>query len=113
MQSLETTDRESLAVAVSPGTRVSLDDIKANVSAEYFLRGDQATEGSPTHEALKVLTICIIVCKNGFTVIGKSAPADPQNFNAELGMKFAREDAMRQLWPLMGYALRDRLAIAA
>ena len=30
--------------------------------------------------------------------------------NAELGAKFAKEDAVRQLWPLMGFALRDRLA---
>jgi hypothetical protein len=42
-------------------------------------------------------------------VIGKSAPASPENFNAELGKKFAYEDAVRQLWPLMGFALRDRL----
>lgn len=50
--------------------------------------------------------------QNGFTVIGKSAPASPENFNAELGRQFAYDDAVRQLWPLMGYALRDKLAAA-
>jgi hypothetical protein len=38
------------------------------------------------------------------------ARASPENFNADLGRKFAYEDAVRQLWPLMGYALRDKLA---
>jgi hypothetical protein len=47
--------------------------------------------------------------RNGFTVIGKSAPASAANFNAELGKKLAYEDAIRQLWPLMGFSLRDRL----
>jgi hypothetical protein len=48
--------------------------------------------------------------KNGFIVIGHSAPASPENFNAELGRKFAYENAIRQLWPLMGFALRERLS---
>ena len=50
-----------------------------------------------------------MVLLHAFTVIGKSAPASPENFNAELGRKFAYEDAVRQLWPLLGFSLRDRL----
>ena len=50
--------------------------------------------------------------RNGFVVIGKSAPAAPKNFDAEKGRTFAYEDAVRQLWPLMGFALRDKLANA-
>ncbi len=61
-------------------------------------------------QSLDVLTICLLVTRNGFTLIGKSAPASPDNFDAELGRKPAYEDAVRQLWPLMGYALRERLA---
>ncbi len=48
--------------------------------------------------------------QNGFTVIGKSAPASPENFDAETGRLFAYEDAIKQLWPLEGYALRERLS---
>ena len=47
--------------------------------------------------------------RNGFTVIGKSAPASPENFDAAKGKLFAYEDAIKQLWPLEGYALRERL----
>jgi hypothetical protein len=62
---------------------------------------------------LKLLSVCMLVMRNGFTVIGTSAPASPENFNAELGRKLAYENAIRQLWPLMGFALRDKLAAAA
>jgi hypothetical protein len=113
MNSLEASDQAAAAVAVAP--RVTLDDIKNSIVAEYgFIAGKAvAALEIPAYGhngALDLLTIYILVVKNGFTVIGKSAPASPENFNAELGMKLAKEDAMRQLWPLMGYALRDRLA---
>lgn len=110
MESLELTDRQSAAVAVAP--RVTLDDIKTAIAAEYFLNAHQAVEtaGAPAVDPLKLLTLCIIVMRNGFTVIGKSAPASPENFDGDLGQKFAREDAIRQIWPLMGFSLRDRLS---
>jgi Phage protein (N4 Gp49/phage Sf6 gene 66) family len=52
----------------------------------------------------------VLVLHNGFTVLGKSACASAENFDVEIGRKIAREDAVRQLWTLAGYALRDRLA---
>lgn len=58
------------------------------------------------------MTIAVVIMRNGYVVLGKSAPADPENFNLELGQKFAREDAVRQIWPLMGYALREKLVAA-
>ena len=113
MNSVQMTDDMSKAAAKSPTTRVSLEDIKANIMAEYFITGDAAIgEGAPIHDDLRVLTICILVMKNGFTIIGKAAPADPANFNVDLGRTFAREDAIRQAWPLMGYALREKLRAA-
>lgn len=113
MESVGLTDEMSMAGAKSPATRVSLDDIRDNIAAEYFVMGDKAVAGCPAHESLSVLTICILVLRNGFTIIGKSAPADAANFNPELGLKFAREDAIRQAWPLMGYVLREKLRAAA
>jgi hypothetical protein len=106
---LHVSDEAAAAVAVAP--RVSLSDIEAAIAARYDFPADKAVAaiGSPVVDPLKLLTICILVMKNGFTVIGKSAPASPANFNEELGQRFAYEDAIRQLWPLMGFALRDRL----
>jgi len=108
VSSLEVTDQESRAVAKAP--RVSLADIEASIAAVYHLTADKAIGDAPPVQELKLLSICILVMRNGFIVIGKSAPASAENFNADLDRRFAYEDAVRQLWPLMGYALRDRLA---
>lgn len=111
MSSMEEADRASAAVAKEP--RVSLADIEAQIGAEYRFTAAEAVHGlsppPPIVDPLKTMTICILVMKNGFVVIGKSAPASPANFDKDLGYKFARDDAIRQLWPLMGFALRQHL----
>lgn len=107
--SLQATEDYSAARATHP--RVSLDDIKDNIAAENYFTAGAALQalGQPCSQAHDLLTICILTTFNGFTVIGKSAVASPENFDAEKGRTFAREDAIRQLWPLMGYELRQRL----
>lgn len=77
------------------------------LSSFGWLAGIDDSNEAPA--SLGVLTICLIVTRNGFTIIGKSAPASTDNFDADLGRKLAYEDAVRQLWPLMGYALREKL----
>ena len=57
-----------------------------------------------------MLTFCVLVLRNGFTVTGESACASPENFDAELGQKIARQNAVQKVWPLMGYALRSELS---
>ncbi len=61
-------------------------------------------------QQLSLLTFCVLVLRNGFTVTGESACASPENFDAELGRKIARQNAVSKCWPLMGYALKERLA---
>lgn len=56
------------------------------------------------------LTICCLTLKNGFTVTGESACASPENFNAELGRKIARDNARNKIWALEGYLLKERLS---
>ena len=90
--------------------RVTLADIEANIVGEYFFTADKATEGCPQLPSLSLLTFCVLVLKNGFTVTGESACASPENFDAELGRKIARQNAVSKIWPLMGYALRNTLA---
>ncbi len=55
------------------------------------------------------LTICIITMVNGFTVTGKSACVDPDNYDREKGEEIAYENAFQKLWPLEGYLLKERL----
>lgn len=58
---------------------------------------------------LLLLTFCVLVLKNGFTVTGESACASPDNFDAELGRKIARDNAIDKIWPLEGYLLKQSL----
>lgn len=116
MSALEQADAEAAAVAKAP--RVTLKDIEAAVRERYDLNAWDAvaaTEGVKINTALvevhplRTLSMCVLVMKNGFTVIGKSAPASPDNFDRDLGRKLAYEDCVRQLWPLMGFQLRTEL----
>lgn len=59
--------------------------------------------------ALSLLTFCVLVLENGFTVTGESACASPENFDAELGRKIARTNAVNKIWPLEGCVLRQKL----
>jgi N4 Gp49/Sf6 Gp66 family protein len=112
--SLESTEAECAANAVAP--RVSLADIEVAILQRWDTTGskavfaaDAAYIGPENHESLRLLSVCILVLRNGWTVIGKSAPASADNFNAALGRKLAYEDCIRQIWPLMGFALKERL----
>lgn len=96
--SLEASDAAAAAVQKTPN-RVSLDSMRAKiVEREFYYPNVEPT-----------MTIAVLKLENGFILVGKSAPADPANFDVELGRKFAEEDAVRQMWPLEGYALRERL----
>ncbi|HBO3174919.1 TPA: hypothetical protein L4S00_002694 [Pseudomonas aeruginosa] len=55
------------------------------------------------------VTVCCLTLRNGFTVIGESACASAENFDAELGRKIARDNARNKIWQLEGYLLRQRL----
>ena len=97
--------------------RVTPGDIEGNIASEhYFNAYDAAISGQlicsepANSETLKLLTFCVLVLQNGFTVTGESACASPGNFDAELGRKIARQNAVAKIWPLMGYELRSRLS---
>ena len=55
------------------------------------------------------VTVCCLELTNGYTVTGESACASPENFDAELGRKIARDNARNKIWQLEGYLLRQRL----
>jgi hypothetical protein len=94
--------------------RVTPADIEANIAGEYYFTADKAMgEGVPLLPALSLLTFCVLVLRNGFTVTGESACASPENFDADIGRKIARQNAVNKMWPLMGYELKQRLHEAA
>lgn len=99
MDNLQATDDQSSAVQKTPN-RVTLASMRSKVKSEEYIH--------PI--ACPTMTIAAIEMQNGFVLVGKSAPADPNNFDKSLGKQFAMEDAMRQLWQLEGYLLREKLA---
>ncbi len=71
---------------------------------------DEAIAGEAYHVFPgATVTVCCLTLKNGYTVIGESACASPENFNEELGRKIARDNARNKIWALEGYLLRQRL----
>ena len=94
--------------------RITPADIEDNIDSEhYFNAGDAAYPGdvaASPYERLRLLTFCVLVLKNGFTVTGESACASPENFDAEIGRQIARQNAVQKIWPLMGYELRSRIS---
>jgi hypothetical protein len=103
--------------------RVTPADIEANIASEWYFTArdgvvgveldagliDEAG-GTTTPESLGLLTFCVLVLRNGFTVTGESACASPENFDAEMVRKIAKQNAIAKVWPLMGYALKQKLS---
>ena len=102
--------------------RITPADIEANIQAEFYFLASDGKNGESAVEiwkddeesfdaidSLDLLTFCVLVLRNGFTVTGESACASPENFDAEIGRKIARANAVQKVWPLMGYALKERL----
>lgn len=85
----------------SDAPRITLEKLKENIkNIDYYVHpGSQ-------------LTICIITLQNGYTVTGESACADPANFKKDVGERLALEKAEKQIWPLMGYYLKQEMYLA-
>lgn len=62
------------------------------------------------HRLSETLTVAVVTTVNGFQIVGKSACADPANYNQQIGEKVAYDDAFKQLWPLEGYLLREEIS---
>lgn len=51
-------------------------------------------------------TVCCLTLRNGYTVIGNSACINPEDFDLDLGRKYAYEDALRKVWDLLAFQLK-------
>ena len=97
--------------------RITPGDIEAAIASEHYFTAGEGIAGrcyrevSTLHspQSLELLTFCVLVLKNGFTVTGESACASPENFDAEIGRNIARQNAVQKIWPLLGFALKERL----
>jgi hypothetical protein len=87
--------------------RVTQESINEKITSEYFFTAAQGVTGENSsrensanycyEKSLDLLTFCVLVLRNGFTVTGESACVSPKNFNAEIGRKIARENAVNKI----------------
>lgn len=127
MASDEQIEREIQAKGLA-APRVTLASIEGKIASEHYFTAADGVYGEAAGQLydrnekasldeieaelpqpLGLLTFCVLVLDNGFTIVGQSATASAENFDAELGKKIARTDALNKIWPLEGYLLRERL----
>lgn len=100
--------------------RVTPQRIEEVIASEHYFTAGQGVSGEVSSRdqqpyqfcydrSLDLLTFCVLTLKNGFTVTGESACASPENFDAEIGRKIARENAINKVWMLEGYLLKQQL----
>lgn len=73
-------------------------DLEAAIAAEYYHQFSGTT-----------ITVCALVLRNGYVVVGESTPTDSSAYNHEKGKQVARSHAFSKMWPLLGYQMREDL----
>ncbi len=109
----EATIEEEIVRKGKTAPRLTPAMIDAQIASVVSGRASNLFKDVPSSKELACLTICIITLKNGFTLVGKSACASPENYDEAIGHKIAFDDARKQIWALEGYLLRSKLAEAA
>lgn len=93
-----TLDQAKAIVGAKTLPKVTEDSIKAKiVDVSYTVNG--------------LTTVAFITLRNGFRFVGTSTPASAGNFDAEVGQRYAYDNAFRKIWKHEGYLLRERLWI--
>lgn len=89
--------------------KITLEDIEAAIASEYYFTAAEGLAGLGP-KALEQVTFCVLVLRNGTKISGVNyGSIDPAQHSAEDGRKYARENAIEQIWPLLGYELRTKL----
>lgn len=99
-----------------PEQRQAVKSIAARITTSSYasIASDiEANSNGVVGPELRRLTICVLVLRNGFVVTGDSACVSMENFDAEIGRRVARQNAVNKIWPLLGFRLRDRLVKGA
>lgn len=84
--------------------RITPGDLEANI-----LHTEVVKHVTPSGQ---VLRWAVLTARNGYAVTGRpSVSVSPANDDEEIGAKVAIANARSELWPLMGYELRSKLAV--
>ena len=107
-------EQEIQAKGANVAPRITPADIEASIANEYFFTADQGVEAADLERlypgSLCMVTICVLIMHNGYRIVGvNTGPVSSVNFDADLGRQYARENAIEQIWQLLGYELRSYL----
>lgn len=82
--------------------RVTPADVEANIMSTEIVKYETRSG--------QILRWAVITTESGYAVVGKpSCAVSKENDNAEVGEKIAFANSKEELWPLMGYALKNKL----
>jgi len=110
-----------VAAGANKAPRITPADIEATISSEHYFTAADGVNGSLDREGehplrvhpespLGLVTICVLTLTNGTKIVGvNEGPVSPENFKPELGRQYARQKAIDQIWPMLGYELRTKL----
>ncbi|MGH1372969.1 MAG: Gp49 family protein [Cellvibrionaceae bacterium] len=76
--------------------KLTAEDVEATIQKEEYFKSE-------------MLTICALTLKNGFKVTGTSACANPSIYDEQKGREYARIEAVKEIWPIEGYLLKQRM----
>lgn len=110
-------------------THITLADIEAEIASEYAFTARQGAqlaimEAGESHlprsldlddkRRLEAVSIHVLILRNGTKIVGVNTGAiDPARHSELVGKVKAREHAIEQVWPMLGYALRSEIAANA
>lgn len=80
------------------GPRISMADVEKEIVRESYHIFPGTT-----------MTVCCLTLRNGHSVIGQSACIAKENFDIALGAKYARENAVDNVFPLLAYLVSQRI----
>lgn len=76
--------------------QVKFEDLEAKGAvAEYHRIGETTT------------IVCSLTLPSGFVVIGQASCINPDVFDEQAGIELAHQDAMRKLWELEAYRVKE------
>ena len=83
--------------------RVTPADIAANIKSVEYVK--HVSAGG------QVLRWAVITTTSGYAVVAHpSVAVSPENDDEDIGKKVAFENSRNAMWPLIGYALKERLS---
>jgi len=107
-------------------SKITIADVEEQIESESYFTAREGLEGSivlsgttpgwPCEDVsqlipprLDCLTICVLVMTNGFVITGESCCVNSEDFDSELGRKYALENALDKAFAYVAYERRSKI----